>query len=139
MTQKINTSLPDLSGKIAIVTGASDGIGYVIARRLAESGAEVIMPVRNSDKGERAADRIRKAAAESKVSIRALDLSSLTSVAALTDQLLKEGRPIQILVNNAGVMQPPNRQVTQDGFELQFGTNHLGHFALTLGLLPLSA
>ncbi|MCS5735041.1 SDR family oxidoreductase [Herbiconiux daphne] len=129
--------IPDLHGRLAVVTGASDGIGTVIATRLAEAGAEVIMPVRTAAKGEAAARRIRDDVPGATVSTRALDLSSLESVAALATDLASEGRPIHILVNNAGVMRPPHRQVTADGFELQWGTNHLGHFALTLGLLPL--
>ncbi|MGJ9371835.1 SDR family oxidoreductase [Nesterenkonia sp. CF4.4] len=132
-----NIEIPNMRGKIAVVTGASDGIGFVIASRLAEAGAEVIMPVRSPVKGEAAAERIRTAAGNRNVSTREMDLSSLDSVAALTDQLISEGRPIHVLINNAGVMTPPTRQVTKDGFELQFGTNHLGHFALTMGLLPL--
>lgn len=133
----ISVNIPDLQGKLALVTGASDGIGFVIASRLAEAGAEVIMPVRSPEKGTAAVERIRTATGNPKVSTRVLDLSSLESVAALTDQLTEEGRGLNILINNAGVMTPPSRQVTQDGLELQFGTNHLGHFALTLGLLPL--
>ena len=129
--------IPDLHGKLAVVTGASDGIGHVIATRLARAGAEVVMPVRTPAKGEEAAAQIRSRAPGAQVSTRVLDLSSLASVAALVDALTTEARPIDILVNNAGVMTPPDRQVTDDGFELQFGTNHLGHFALTLGLLPL--
>ncbi|MEU4313228.1 SDR family oxidoreductase [Nocardia sp. NPDC024068] len=137
MVRDMDIAIPGLSGKLAVVTGASDGIGSVIARRLAEAGAEVIMPVRNAAKGEKAADRLRELVPGANVATRALDLSSLDSVAALADRLVGEGRPIDILVNNAGVMTPPDRQVTADGFELQFGTNHLGHFALTQGLLPL--
>lgn len=137
MARHIDLTIPDLSGKLAVVTGASDGIGLVIAGRLAQAGAEVIMPVRNPAKGRQAADRIRNRTAAAKVSTYALDLSSLDSVAALTSRLVGEGRPINILVNNAGVMNPPAHQLTEDGFELQFGTNHLGHFALTQGLLPL--
>ncbi|TMU96608.1 SDR family oxidoreductase [Streptomyces sp. DASNCL29] len=133
----IDIPIPDLSGKLAVVTGASDGIGFAIVPRLVEAGAEVIMPVRDPAKGEKATDLIRGLAPGAKISTRALDLASLDSVTALADQLLGEGRPIDILINNAGVMLPPSRQVTKDGFELQFGTNHLGHFALTLGLLPL--
>ncbi|MFG6503315.1 SDR family oxidoreductase [Microbacterium sp. P05] len=129
--------LPDLTGRLAVVTGASDGIGHVIATRLAASGAEVIMPVRSAAKGVAAADRIRAAVPGARLSTSQLDLASLESVAALADELVGEGRPIDLLVNNAGVMTPPERQETRDGFELQFGTNHLGHFALTLGLLPL--
>lgn len=137
MTRKTGISIPDLTGRLAVVTGASDGIGRVIATRLAAAGAEVIMPVRSAGKGESAAEGIRSGVTGAKVSTRTLDLSSLDSVMAFAAGLLDEGRPIGILVNNAGVMQPPARQVTKDGFELQFGTNHLGHFALTLGLLPL--
>jgi NAD(P)-dependent dehydrogenase (short-subunit alcohol dehydrogenase family) len=129
--------VPDLTGTRAVVTGASDGIGTVIARRLAAAGAEVVMPVRSADKGERAAAGIRAAVPGAAVRVAALDLSRLDSVAALVAELRDEGRPIHLLVNNAGVMRPPTRQETADGFELQVGTNHLGHFALTLGLLPL--
>jgi len=137
MARTIDITIPDLTGRLAVVTGASDGIGQVIATRLASAGAEVVMPVRNPAKGEAAAARIRRIAPGATVETRELDLSSLSSVAALTTGLVAEGRPIDILVNNAGVMTPPSRQTTADGFELQFGTNHLGHFALTLGLLPL--
>jgi NAD(P)-dependent dehydrogenase (short-subunit alcohol dehydrogenase family) len=124
--------VPDLHGKLAVVTGGSDGLGLGIARRLARAGAEVILPVRNPAKGAAAAASIG-----GDVSLRTLDLSSLASVAALADTLLAEDRPIHLLINNAGVMAPPTRQVTADGFELQFQTNYLGHFALVARLLPL--
>ncbi|WP_405059979.1 SDR family oxidoreductase [Kribbella sp. NBC_01505] len=137
MARHVDIAVPDLTGKLALVTGASDGIGFNIAARLAGAGAEVMMPVRNEAKGEAAAQRIRQARPGAKVSVRSLDLSSLGSVGALADQLQGEGRPINILINNAGVMTPPTRQVTKDGLELQFQTNHLGHFALTAQLLPL--
>lgn len=133
----IDIAIPDLAGRRALVTGASDGMGLGIAERLAAAGAEVILPVRNPRKGEAAIARIRRSVPAAKVSLRSLDLSSLDSVAALGDTLLEEGHPIHVLVNNAGVMTPPDRQVTADGFELQFGTNHLGHFALVARLLPL--
>ncbi|MCC6495308.1 MAG: SDR family oxidoreductase [Propionibacteriaceae bacterium] len=137
MARVVDIDISDQSGKRAVVTGASDGMGVVIARRLAAAGAEVILPVRNLDKGGRVAARIRQAVPGARVEARPLDLSSLDSVAAFADALVSEGRPISLLVNNAGVMTPPTRQVTADGFELQFGTNHLGHFALTARLLPL--
>lgn len=137
MPRTIDIDIPDQKGALAVVTGASDGIGYVIAERLAGAGAEVIMPVRNQAKGLAAADRIRAAAPQASVTVGSLDLASLASVAAFTTSLREEGRPIDILVNNAGLMTPPSRQETADGFEIQFGTNHLGHFALTQGLLPL--
>ncbi|WP_103539069.1 MULTISPECIES: SDR family oxidoreductase [unclassified Streptomyces] len=135
--QTIDISVPDLSGRRAVVTGGSDGIGLGIATRLAAAGAEVVLPVRNPRKGETAVAEIRRQAPGANVSLRALDLSSLDSVAALGAALLDEGRPLHLLVNNAGVMTPPDRQTTADGFELQFGTNHLGHVALVLRLLPL--
>ncbi|HEY3548127.1 MAG TPA: SDR family oxidoreductase [Propionicimonas sp.] len=133
----IEITVPDLSGKRALVTGASDGIGLGIATRLAAAGAEVLLPVRNRRKGEAAITAVKRATATAKVSLRDLDLSSLDSVAALGETLREEGRPIHVLVNNAGVMTPPDRQTTADGFELQLGTNHLGHFALVAHLLPL--
>lgn len=129
--------VPDLAGRLAVVTGASDGVGLGLAARLAGAGAEVVLPVRNPRKGEAALAKIREQHPDAVVSLRELDLSSLASVAAVVDQLSEEGRPIHILVNNAGVMTPPERQTTKDGFELQYGTNHLGHFALVAGLLPL--
>ena len=137
MTSKNDIQIADLSGQIAVITGASDGIGTVIASRLARAGADVIMPVRNPSKGDSAAAKVRAQAPRAQVSTRVLDLSSLDSVAELVNTLTAEGRPINILINNAGVMTPPDRQHTKDGFELQWGTNHLGHFALTVGLLPL--
>lgn len=135
--KKIDITLPDLTGKRALVTGASDGMGLIMASRLAAAGAEVIVPVRNRAKGEAALATIRDAVPRAAVSLRDLDLSSLESVAALGETLLAEGKPIHLLINNAGVMTPPDRQTTADGFELQFGTNHLGHFALVGRLLPL--
>ncbi|MFE6887364.1 SDR family oxidoreductase [Streptomyces sp. NPDC057694] len=133
----IDITVPDLHGKRAVVTGASDGMGLGMALRLAAAGAEVLMPVRNPRKGEAALAVIREQVPDAEVSLRSLDLSSLASVAGLGRTLLEEDRPIHFLINNAGVMTPPERQTTADGFELQFGTNHLGHFALTAHLLPL--
>jgi NAD(P)-dependent dehydrogenase (short-subunit alcohol dehydrogenase family) len=130
-------TVPDLTGKRAVVTGASDGVGVVLAARLAAAGAEVVMPVRNMGKGEAAMARIRHQHPTAAVSLRELDLSSLSSVAALGATLTAENHPIHLLINNAGVMTPPERQTTADGFELQFGSNHLGHFALVAHLLPL--
>ncbi|ARU52143.1 short chain dehydrogenase [Cellulosimicrobium cellulans] len=130
-------TLPDLTGRRAVVTGASDGVGLQIATRLAAAGADVVMPVRNPHKGEAAAARIRAGHSAARLTLREMDLSSLASVSSFSQSLLDEGQPIHLLVNNAGVMTPPTRQVTTDEFELQFGTNHLGHFALTGRLLPL--
>lgn len=136
MTRTRTRPVPDLSGRRAVVTGASDGVGLGLAGRLA-AGAELVLPVRNPTKGRAALDRIRRLAPDATVSLRELDLSSLRSVAALGRTLREEGAPIHILVGNAGVMSPPSRQTTADGFELQFGTNHLGHVALVAHLLPL--
>jgi len=129
--------IPDLSGRRALVTGASDGLGMEIARRLAHAGAEVVMPVRNSPKGAAAERKILDSCPKAKVSLRELDLASLTSVAELGRELMKDGRPFDIWINNAAVMVPPDRIETEDGFELQFATNFLGHFALVGHVLPL--
>ncbi|MFI5991722.1 SDR family oxidoreductase [Streptomyces sp. NPDC051362] len=133
----IDVTLPDLTGKRVVLTGGSDGMGLVIATRLAAAGAELILPVRNPRKGEAALTAIRERAPEANVSLRSLDLSSLESAAALGETLRQEGDPIHLFIGNAGVMNPPERQTTVDGFELQFGTNHLGHAALIGHLLPL--
>lgn len=133
----LTLEVPDLRGRFAVVTGANSGLGFGMAKRLAAAGAEVVMAVRDRAKGERAVAEIRREASHAKLAIAQLDLSSLDSVAALGQRLTAEGRPIDILINNAGVMAPPQRQQTRDGFELQFGTNHLGHFALTGHLLQL--
>ncbi|MGY1754713.1 SDR family oxidoreductase [Blastococcus sp. SYSU D01042] len=130
-------TVPDLTGTRAVVTGGSDGIGLGIARRLARAGADVVLPVRNPRKGEAAVAAIRAETPDADVQLLDLDLSSLASVAALGEKMRADGRPVGVLVNNAGVMTPPGRQTTADGFELQFGTNHLGHVALVAGLLPL--
>lgn len=137
MARTIDLTLPELTGRRAVVTGASDGMGLRIAARLAAAGAEVIMPVRNRTKGEAAIATIRQGTPAADVSLRDLDLSSLASVAALGETLTGEDKPVHVLINNAGVMTPPDRQVTADGFELQLGSNHLGHVALVAHLLPL--
>ena len=133
----LTVTVPDLSGRLAVVTGSNSGLGLGLATRLAAAGADVIMAIRNRAKGEAAIEQIRATVPNAKLTIKQLDLSSLASVKALGEELNAEGRPIDILINNAGIMQPPNRETTADGFELQFGGNHLGHFALTGHLLPL--
>lgn len=137
MPKSLDINVPDLSGKLALVTGASDGVGLEIAARLARAGADILMPVRSPQKGEAAAARIRQRTPAAGIRVLSLDLASLDSVAALAAELRTEGRPIDVLIANAGVMTPPTRQVTRDGFELQLGTNHLGHFALVAQALPL--
>ncbi|GAB4082216.1 SDR family NAD(P)-dependent oxidoreductase [Modestobacter muralis] len=133
----IDITVPDLTGKRAVLTGGSDGIGLVIARRLAAAGAELVLPVRNRGKGETAVAEIRARVPGADITLHTLDLSSLASVTAFSAALLADGRPIDVLINNAGVMTPPERQATVDGHELQLATNHLGHFALVAQLLPL--
>lgn len=122
------SEIGDLSGTTAIVTGANSGIGFVEARTLAEHGAHVILAVRNIESGRAAAARI-----DGSTQVEPLDLASQKSVRAFADRIVA---PVDLLVNNAGVMSPPVRRTTAEGFELQFGTNHLGHFALTGRLLP---
>ena len=125
--------VPDESGRVAIVTGSNTGLGYDTARVLAARGARVVMAVRDTAKGDAAAARIRELSKSAEVTVHELDLGSLASVRAAAAELAAAHPRIDLLINNAGVMYPP-KQNTADGFELQFGTNHLGHFALT-GLL----
>jgi NAD(P)-dependent dehydrogenase (short-subunit alcohol dehydrogenase family) len=125
--------IPDQSGRTAVVTGANSGLGLETARELARHGAHVVLACRNTDKGEQAAQSIRADVGDAQVDVRALDLGSLDSVRSFAQALSSEHASLDLLINNAGVMAPP-RRTTADGFELQFGTNHLGHFALT-GLL----
>ncbi|CCH86527.1 putative oxidoreductase [Modestobacter italicus] len=133
----IDITVPDLSGRRAVLTGGSDGIGLVIARRLAAAGADLVLPVRDRGKGEAAVAHIRARVPGATVTLHALDLASLDSVAAFAAALLTEGRPVDVLIANAGVMTPPERRTTVDGHELQLGTNHLGHVALVAHLMPL--
>jgi NAD(P)-dependent dehydrogenase (short-subunit alcohol dehydrogenase family) len=127
------SNIPDQRGRVAVVTGANTGLGFDTARALAEHGATVVLAVRDTEKGKQAAERIVAAAPGADVSVQPLDLSSLASVRAAATELRERYAGIDLLINNAGVMYTP-RQKTADGFDLQFGTNHLGHFALT-GLL----
>jgi NAD(P)-dependent dehydrogenase (short-subunit alcohol dehydrogenase family) len=137
MAPNLVATVPDLSGKLAVITGSNSGLGFGLASRLSAAGADVVMAIRNRAKGEAAIDEIRATVPDAKLTIKPLDLSSLAGVAALGEQLNADGRLIDILINNAGVMTPPKRDTTTDGFELQFGSNHLGHFALTAHLMPL--
>ena len=133
------TQIPTLTGKTALVTGANSGLGYEITLALAEKGAHVIMACRNLDKANQAAANIRKQVANAVLTIKELNLSDLASVRRFATEIQPQLTKLDLLINNAGIMAIPERQ-TADGFEMQFGTNHLGHFALTAFLLqPLLA
>src|SRR6202034_3554503 len=129
-------SVPDQAGKLIVVTGANSGIGKEAARRLAVAGARVIMAVRTVAKGEQARADILARHPDARLEVRRVDLADLASVKEFADGLLAEPTPVDVLINNAGVMAPPTRMTTADGFELQFGSNFLGPFALTVRLLP---
>ena len=129
--------IPDLSGRLAIITGATGGLGLETALVLAGKGAEVVLAARNPAKGAEAERLIRSRHPDAAVRFELLDLASLASVRAFAERHLATGRPIDILIDNAGVMALPTRQTTVDGFEMQFGTNYLSHFALVGRLLPL--
>jgi len=129
--------IPDLSGRLAIVTGATGGLGLETAIVLAGKGAEVVLAARNPDKGTEAERLIRSRHPNAPVRFDLLDLASLACVQAFAERHLATGRPIDILIDNAGIMALPTRQTTVDGFEMQFGTNYLSHFALVGRLLPL--
>ncbi|GAA0456685.1 oxidoreductase [Streptomyces sp. NPDC046215] len=128
------SDIPDQSGRTAVVTGANSGIGYVTARELARRGARVVLACRDDKRGRAAEERLRAQAPGADVEFAPLDLADLASVRAFAAAFKSER--LDLLVNNAGVMALPERK-TVDGFEMQFGTNHLGHFALTGLLLPL--
>lgn len=129
--------VPDQHGKLAVVTGANSGTGKEAAKRLAGAGARVLLAARTPAKGELARDEILAAHPDARVEVRRLDLADLSSVREFTDGLAAEGAPLDLLLNNAGVMNVPQRTETADGFELQLGSNFLGPFALTVQLMPL--
>lgn len=128
--------LENLTGKKAIITGANSGIGYEAAKDLSSKGAFVILAVRNMEKGKGAAEGILQRNPQAKIKLMKLDLADLQSVRDFTEVFMEEFDSLDLLINNAGVMIPPYGK-TKDGFELQFGSNHLGHFALTGLLLPI--
>ncbi|RVW06198.1 SDR family NAD(P)-dependent oxidoreductase [Rhodococcus spongiicola] len=122
--------VPDQSGRVAIITGSNTGLGYETAAVLAAKGAHVVLAVRNLEKGKEAADRIKAVSPDATVTLQQLDLTSLENIHKAAEELRANHPRIDLLINNAGVMWTP-KATTKDGFELQFGTNHLGHFALT--------
>jgi len=125
--------IPDQSGRVAVVTGANTGLGYWTAEMLADKGAHVVLAVRNLDKGKDAVDRITAQSPKADVALQQLDLTSLDAIRETAEELKAAHQRIDLLINNAGVMYT-DKATTKDSFELQFGTNHLGHFAFT-GLL----
>jgi len=129
-------NIPDQTGKFAIVTGTG-GLGYETALELASRGADVVLAGRDRAKGAKSVAAIRAEVPAAKISFEELDLASLDSIAAFADRMKATHRVLDILVNNASLMSPPQRKTSVDGFELQFATNHLGHFVLTALLLPL--
>lgn len=135
-THWTNKDIPSQRGRTAVVTGTG-GLGFETALALARAGSRVIIAGRNPARGAEAVARIRQAVPDAALAFEEVDLADLASIAACGERLNAAHAAIDILVNNAGVMTPPRRQTTADGFELQFGTNHLGHFALTAHLLPL--
>ena len=128
--------VPGLEGKIAIVTGSSSGIGFETTRVLADNGAEVIIAVRNKEKGDIAVQKIATQNSKANIKVMLLDLADLKSVKQFANNFKQKYSTLDLLINNAGVMMPPYGK-TKDGFELQFGTNHLGHFALTGQLIDV--
>ena len=130
------SDIPDLSGKTAVVTGANSGLGFETAKALAEHGARVILACRDETRCGDAAERLRELVPAAQLERMMLDLADLDSVRAFAEAFSASHDALDILMNNAGVMAPPHRLETKQGFELQFGTNHLGHFALTGLLMP---
>src|SRR5215212_7916525 len=134
-TQWTQDDIPSQNGKLAVVTGGNSGIGYEVALALAAKGARVILAVRSAEKGQAAVTAIQRAHPGAQAEVMALDLSNLGSVRRFAETFLQRFNTLPLLINNAGVMALPFSR-TVHGFEMQFGTNHLGHFALTGLLMP---
>jgi NAD(P)-dependent dehydrogenase (short-subunit alcohol dehydrogenase family) len=137
MTGWTTADIPSQADRLCVVTGATSGLGFETALALAASGGEVILAGRNPAKGEAALAAILARHPRARIRFSMLDLASLASVSAFAARLSAERTSLDVLVNNAGILSLPKRRVTNDGFEMQFGTNYLGHFALTAHLLPL--
>jgi NAD(P)-dependent dehydrogenase (short-subunit alcohol dehydrogenase family) len=137
MTNWTIADIPPQRGKLAVITGATGGLGYQTALGLAQAEAEIVLTGRNDAKGREAISKIRRQLPDARISFEALDLANLASVADFAQRFATAHASLDLLINNAGVMALPTRQITADGFEMQFGTNYLGHYALTAQLLPL--
>jgi len=131
------SQIPKRDSGLAVITGSTEGVGYEDALALSSSGWNVIMMGRNAQKGAESIAKIHRINPNANVSFEKIDLADLSSIKAFASRMISKGQAIDLLINNAGVMTPPKRMETADGFELQFGTNHIGHFALTAQLLPL--
>lgn len=136
MQKWTTTNIPDLSGKLALITGANSGLGYETSLALAAKNAEVIMACRNLEKGKTALEQIKTEAPNAKLVLMQLDLGSLAAVRRFAEEVHAKYDHLDLLINNAGIMAPPYSK-TEDGFETQIGVNHLAHFALTALLLDL--
>ncbi|MCT9852389.1 oxidoreductase [Priestia megaterium] len=130
------SDIPSQRDRLIIITGTG-GLGYIIALALAHAGAEVILAGRNRSKGEAAIKKIQSSVTSANIHFEELDLADLVSIETFAKRICSKYQKLDVLINNAAVMTNPKRQVTKDGFELQFGTNHLGHFALTAHLMPV--
>jgi NAD(P)-dependent dehydrogenase (short-subunit alcohol dehydrogenase family) len=136
MTKWTATDIPDLGSRVVVVTGANSGLGFETALELARHGAFVVLACRDETRGESALEQIRSKVPDATLRLALFDLADLASVRKFADGFLAENDRLDVLVNNAGVMALPERRTTMDGFEMQFGINHLGHYALTGLLLP---
>jgi NAD(P)-dependent dehydrogenase (short-subunit alcohol dehydrogenase family) len=136
MAASTQAKTPSQLGRTAVITGATGGLGYETALALAKAGSEIILTGRNDQKGRSAVEKISHEVIGARISYEHLDLANLASIADFA-QRMHARQSLDLLINNAGVMALPRRQTTADGFEMQFGTNHLGHFALTARLMPL--
>jgi NAD(P)-dependent dehydrogenase (short-subunit alcohol dehydrogenase family) len=130
-------NIPKREEGLAVITGSTEGVGYEDALALSSAGWQVVMMGRNAQKGAGSISKIKQINPKAKVRFEKIDLANLSSIKDFANRMMAKGQAINLLINNAGVMTPPKRLETADGFELQFGTNHLGHFALTAQLFPL--
>lgn len=137
MKKWTTSDIPGKHGGLAVITGSTEGVGFEDALALSAAGWDVVIMGRNAQKGSDSIAKLRRINPKAKVRFEQIDLADLSSIKAFAERMITLGQPIDLLINNAGVMTPPKRLETADGFELQFGTNHIGHFALTAQLLPL--